>query len=112
MEKQVLLIKREGSQVSDRIHYELTYINNIKNVMIISSQSSPNIFNDFINQFKISTFPVIQIQEGVKFITIHMDHNHEEPSQGAGGRTISDFTFIKVNNAEELINKALELYKN
>ena len=41
-----------------------------------------------------------------------MDHNHEEPSQGAGGRTISDFTFIKVNNAEELISKALELYKN
>ena len=41
-----------------------------------------------------------------------MDPNHEEPSQGAGGRTISDFTFVKVNNTDELINKALELYKN
>ena len=41
-----------------------------------------------------------------------MDFNHKEPSQGAGGRTISDFTFIKVNNTDELISKALELYKN
>ena len=112
MKKQVLLITRDGSQVSDRIHYELTYINDIKNIIIISPQVSPHVFRDFINQFKIITFPVIQIQEGVKFITIHMDPNHEEPSQGAGGRTISDFTFVKVNNTDELINKALELYKN
>ena len=112
MKKQVLLITRDGSQVSDRIHYELTYINDIKNIITISPQVSPHVFHDFIKHFKINTFPVVQIQEGVKFITIHMDHNHEEPSQGAGGRTISDFTFIKVNNAEELISKALELYKN
>ena len=111
MEKQVLLITRDGSQVSDRIHYELTYINDIKNIITISPQVSP-VFHDFINQFKIYIFPVIQIQEGVKFITIHMDFNHKEPSQGAGGRTISDFTFIKVNNTDELISKALELYKN
>ena len=112
MEKQVLLITRDGSQVSDRIHYELTYINDIKNIITISPQVSPPVFHDFINQFKIYIFPVIQIQEGVKFIIIHMDFNHKEPSQGAGGRTISDFTFIKVNNTDELISKALELYKN
>jgi len=112
MEKQVLLIKRDGSQVSDRIHYELTYINNIKNIITVSSQVSPNIFYDFINHFKINIFPVIQIQEGIKFITIHTDPNHKEPSQGAGGRAISDFTFVKVNNTNELISKALELYKN
>ena len=87
--------------------------------LVMSDSSSPtgtrwiwNIFYDFINQFKINIFPVIQIQEERKFITIHTDPNHKESSQGAGGRTISDFTFIKVNNTDELISKALELYKN
>ena len=34
MEKQVLLITRDNSQVSDRIHYELTYIHDIKNISL------------------------------------------------------------------------------
>lgn len=111
MEKQVILISRDNSQIGMRIDHELRYIHNIPAVKIFTPKSSPEIFFDFKKEFKINVLPVVQIGYEDKFISIHTDKNHEEPSQGAGGRQINRFEFIKVNNIEELIEKAAEIYQ-
>ena len=103
---------RDKSQMGERILFELKHIHSIKDIKIFTPMSTPQIFEDFTKQFNINIFPVVQIDENKKFISIHMDPNHEESIKGAGGRKINDFTFVKVNDIDELISKAVELIKN
>ena len=111
MDKQVFVIMRDGSQVGMRVEFELKFLHGIHQVKLFTPKFSPEIFRDFLNEFKINVFPVVQVEEKGGFITIHMDPNHEEPSQGAGGRQISRFTYLKLNNVEDLIEKSLEIYQ-
>jgi len=112
MEKQVIVIIRDKSQMGERAMFELEHIHNIPNIKLLTPVTTPQIFEDFKKQFNINVFPVVQIGENNKFISIHMDPNHEESIKGAGGRKINDFSFVKVNNVEELIAKAIEIYKS
>ena len=111
MKKQVIVVKRDNSQVGMRVTYEIQHIHKIDNIDVFTPRSTPEIFFDFKKQFRINVFPVIQIGNSFEFTTIHMDPDHEEFVQGAGSKQNNNLIFVKVNNVEELISKAIELYQ-
>lgn len=114
MNKKVFVFMRDLSQLGERIHFELKEIYNIPNIGLFTPTTAGELFRDFVNNFNVKTFPCVQIGEnnGKQWTTIHMDPNHEEQTQGAGGKQIRDFIYIKVSNVDELVNKALEIYKS
>lgn len=72
MDKKVILISRMGCMLCERVLYEITHDRKLACVEYLDTES-PKIFNDFIQLFQIHRFPVIQIDDGVKFVTIHRD---------------------------------------
>lgn len=107
MEKKVFVISRHGCQICEILEYELKYIHNIE-FSTFSNSKTPEIFLDFQKQFKIDRFPVVQIDNGKEFTTIHWDSEFTEIQSGnPGGK--QPFPHIKVNNIEEMINKTLKL---
>ena len=113
MEKRVFVFSRHVfSQMADRVHYELKYIHNTGNTLKADPHTAINLLDSFSKEFNIKTFPCVQIGEkNNTWTTIHMDPDYEEQIQGAGGKQIRDFTYIKVDSIDELIDKALEIYR-
>ena len=72
MDKKVILINKMGCMLCERILYEITHERKLSCNEYLDTES-PKVFNDFIQLFQINRFPVIQIDDGVKFITIHRD---------------------------------------
>lgn len=72
MDKKVILISKMGCMLCERVLYEIIHDRKLPCSEYLDVES-PKIFNDFIQLFKINRFPVIQIDDGEKFITIHRD---------------------------------------
>lgn len=72
MDKKVILISKANCMLCDRVAYELEYDKKVP-FTEYSNINDPKIYDDFINMFKINRFPVIQIDDGKGFITIHRD---------------------------------------
>ena len=110
MEKKVFVINRHGCQVCEMLEYELKYVHNIE-ITSFTSSKTPEIFFEFQKQFKLDRFPVVQIDDGKEFITIHWDSNFIDNHSGPGGKPTHPY--IKVDNVlPDMVNKTLELLQN
>lgn len=72
MDKKVILISRMGCMLCERVLYEITHDRKLECAEYLDTES-PKIFHDFTQLFKINRFPVLQIDDGEKFVTIHRD---------------------------------------
>ncbi len=95
MDKKVILITKAGCMLCDRVAYDLEYERKISYTEYMNVKD-PKIYNDFVELFKINRFPVIQIDEGDRFITIHRDAN-------ATTESTSDMEIIFCPTIEEML---------
>jgi hypothetical protein len=98
MEKKVIVIAKKDCHFCEVLLYEMIEINKLKPYTIMDNVA-PELFSDFVKHFAVNRFPAIQIDNGVEFITIHMDKN----------QTIDNPNYIYVNNIGEMLDKVLEL---
>ena len=105
--KKVFVVSRRGCQTCEMLEYDLKYIHEVE-FQSFSDMETPDIFNEFRAQFKINRFPVVQIDNGVGFTTIHMDNSYTPKESGTGSSIASDLGFIKVNNLSELLETTLK----
>lgn len=105
--KKVFVISRRGCQTCEMLEYDLKYIHEVE-FQSFSDMETPDIFNEFKVQFKINRFPVVQIDDGTGFTTIHMDNSYIPKESGTGSSMVSGFGFIKVNSLSELLETTLK----
>jgi hypothetical protein len=103
MENKVILIARQDCHWCEVLLYELLQVYKIDPLIIFDTQT-PELFNDFTKHFGIKRYPVIQIDNGTEFITIHQDIEYFN-----NNKTSPNYIFVKDLN--EMIDKALYLLK-
>ena len=98
MENKVILIARKDCHFCEVLMVELVEIHKLKPYIIVDFVV-PDLFNDFTRHFGITRYPVVQIDTGQEFITIHMDKTHPG----------NDPKYIFVESVGHMIDKTLEL---
>lgn len=111
MNKKVILILREGCQLCEVLEHELIHNEKLE-VIAFSDIAHPDIFQEFLQRFKINRFPAIQIDDGKDFITIHGDPDFIEPTSGGAGSTINKTLFYFEDTVNKQISRLKELLKN
>ena len=97
MEKKVIVIAKKDCHFCEVLLYEMIEINKLKPYTIMDNVA-PELFSDFSKHFSVNRFPAVQIDNGVEFITIHMDKDQITDSPN----------YIYVNNIGEMLDKTLE----
>jgi hypothetical protein len=97
MKNKVILIAKKDCHFCEVLMVELMEIHKLK-PYIIMDNVAPDLFNDFSKHFGVNRYPVIQIDTGEEFITIHMDKTH--PGNNP--------KYILVEDIEHMLNKTLE----
>lgn len=110
MNKKVLVISRVGCQLCQVLEYELYFKEKI-DAEYFNNEDHSKIFHEFINYFNIHRFPVIQVDNGKEFITIHGDPNFVESTSGAGSKT-SRTLFYFEDTVNKQISRLKELLKD
>lgn len=110
MNKKVILISRTGCQLCEVLEYELLHNEKIE-VIVFKSEEHPDVFNEFTQRFGIDRFPVLQVDDGKDFITIHADSTFSEPTSGAGSR-MSKTMFYFEDTVNKQISRLKELLKD
>jgi hypothetical protein len=110
MNKKVILIVRHGCQMCEVLEYELIH-NEKFEVITFTDTHHPDVFQEFLQRFKINRFPAIQVDDGKDFITIHGDPDFVEPVSGAGS-SMSKALFYFENTINKQISRLKELLKD